>query len=79
MVKKIEGTLEDWDKLQLELAGIMRRIFHARAKATEAKSVPAAKEIEQRLEALHLEEDEIRKRIAGLSRRLHVELKNRLE
>ena len=79
MVKKIEGTLQDWDALQLKLADVMSRIFQARSEVVNAQTLPAAARHQPHLDALYREEDEVRKQIAGLSRHLHIELKNRKE
>lgn len=77
-MKKIEGTLNDWDRLQEELADVMSRVWNQRAIVTN--SPPGSREeksAEIVLKSLDDEEDRLRKKIAGLSRFLHVELKER--
>jgi len=78
VVRKIPGTLDDWDRLQVQLADVMSRVWRQRNVVT---ALPPGSDQHRTqeilLKALDDEEKKLRERIAGLSRHLHVELKNR--
>jgi len=78
VVKKIPGTLEDWDRLQVDLGDLMLRVWRQREAVTKCKpNSKVARREERALKLLEEEEERLRSRIAGLSRHLHIELKNR--
>lgn len=79
-MKKVAGNLQDWDQLQLDLAKIFSQQSGCEfCLEEEGLSAKERRELTNELSELILKEKEVRKKIAALSRSLHVELKNRKE